>query len=252
MGSATIRLDDMTGYRRRFLVTPAEGRVTAALEDDYHCMAVTLVHDGITVTAVEPVMERAPWTTCPGAPLKLVETFSGVALVDVAARGEKQTNCTHLHDLTTLAAAHAGDTEPTIYDILVSDHRDGHNASEIRRNGQMIHHWEMDGGFTMRLPDAVAGQNIMKIRSWIETLDPVRKEAAKLLQWGSIVAHGRTRPISQQSDASKMPPSCYTFQPEKAAVAKRVGLIIDFSLDEERDPLDQFNGRDFESVPTRG
>ncbi|MCE7796886.1 DUF2889 domain-containing protein [Sphingobium sufflavum] len=244
-GGAGERLDDLSGYRRRFLVTPGAGWVTAALEDDYHSMAVTLVHDGTTVTAVEPVMERAPWTTCPGAPLTLVETFTGVALADVAARGEKSVNCTHLHDLATLAAAHAGDAGPTRYDILVSDHHDGRNASEIRRNGQLVHRWEMDGGFTMRVPDAVAGQNIMKLRGWIETLAPAEKEAAKLLQWGSIVAHGRTRPIDQQSDASKMPPSCYTFQPEKAAVAKRVGLIIDFSLDEGREPLDHFDGRQF-------
>ncbi|HEX7858007.1 MAG TPA: hypothetical protein VF503_30365 [Sphingobium sp.] len=238
-------LDDLPGYRRRFLVTPAADRVTAALEDDYHCMAVTLVHDGQSVTAVEPVMERAPWTTCPGAPLKLVDTFTGVALADVAARGEKQANCTHLHDLTLLAAAHWQDTEPTRYDIVVSDHENGRNAAEIHRNGTLVHHWEMAGGFEMIVPEAVAGQNLMKLRGWIETLEPLEKEAAKLLQWGSIVAHGRARPLDQQSDASKMPPSCYTFQPEMAANAKRVGLIIDFSLDEEREPLEQFDGRQF-------
>ncbi|MET0239157.1 MAG: DUF2889 domain-containing protein [Sphingobium sp.] len=238
-------LDDLPGYRRRFLVTPSPGRVTAGLEDDYHCMAVTLVHDGATVTAVEPVMERAPWTTCPGAPLKLIDTFTGVALEDVAARGEKQANCTHLHDLAVLAATHAHDADATRFDIVVSDIADGRNASEIRRNGQIVHRWTMAGGFTMIEPEAVAGQNLMKLRAWIETLSPAEKEAARLLQWGSIVAHGRARPIDQQSDASKMPPSCYTFQPDKAAVAKRVGLIVDFSLDDEREPLDHFDGKAF-------
>ncbi|HEX7873543.1 MAG TPA: hypothetical protein VF475_11570 [Sphingobium sp.] len=248
MGQETPRLEDVPGYRRRFLVTPAAGRVTAALEDDYHCMAVTLVHDGQNITAVEPVMERAPWTTCPGAPLQLIDTFTGVARADVAARGEKQANCTHLHDLAVLAAAHWADLEPTRYDIFVSDHRDGDNASEIRRNGVLVHHWEMAGGFSMIVPEAVAGLNLMKLRGWIETLEPAEKEAAKLLQWGSIVAHGRARPLDQQSDASKMPPSCYTFQPEMAKKASRVGLIIDFSLGDSRDLLDHFDGAHFTTV----
>ncbi|MFT3965537.1 MAG: DUF2889 domain-containing protein [Sphingobium sp.] len=238
-------LDDLPGYRRRFLITPSVDRVTAALEDDYHCMAVTLVHDGRAVTAVEPVMERAPWTTCPGAPAKLVDTFTGVALSEVAARGGKQANCTHLHDLAVLAAAHWADAVPTRYDIVVTDLRDGRNIAEIRRDSMAVHHWELDGGFTLRTPEAIAGQNLMKLRGWIETLESHAKEAARLLQWGAIVAHGRFRPLEQQSDASKMPPNCYTFQPEMAAKAKRVGLIIDFSLDDRREPLDHFDGSHF-------
>jgi len=64
-------VQDLPGYRRRIRIEPrtsAEGgAVLAMLEDDMHCMAVTLRHEGGVVTAVEPVMERAPWTTCPGA-----------------------------------------------------------------------------------------------------------------------------------------------------------------------------------------
>jgi hypothetical protein len=239
-------LAELPGYRRSFLVTPGKDRVTTGLEDDYHCMAVTLVHDGQTVTAVEPVMERAPWTTCPGAPLKLKETFTGVALADVAARGEKQFNCTHLHDLAVLGAAHWDDIAPTRYDIFVSDRgSDGRNSAEVFRDGTRIHHWEMENAFTMIVPEAVAGQNILKLRGWIETLPPAEKEAAKLLQWGAIVAHGRAIPIAQQSDASKIPPNCYTFQPENAKNAVRVGKILDFSAGDGL-PLDHFDGAHFQ------
>jgi hypothetical protein len=108
----------------------------------------------------------------------------------------------------------------------------------------------MEGGFTMLEPEVIAGQNLMKLRDWIVSLPPAEKEAAKLLQWGAMVAHGRARPLDQQSDASKMPPSCYTFQPEKAAVAERVGLIIDFSLDDAREPLAHFDGETL--VPIQG
>lgn len=225
------------GFRRRFRIDPAPDRVTTMLEDDYHCMVVTLHHDGTHITQVDADLRRAPWTTCPGAPARLVETFTGVALADVAARGEKQTNCTHLHDLAVLAAAHASDTAPSQIDILVSDHdAEGVNVAELRRDGAPVMRWTIKG-FVMREPAEIADMPLMKLRPWIESLPPADKEAAKLLQWGAIVAHGRARPIEQQSDASKMPPNCYTFQPENAANAVRVGKIFDFS-DGKIEPLD--------------
>ena len=74
----------------------------------------TVVHDGRTVRHVEPVMQRVPWTICPGAAAQLQRTFTGVAIADFAARGEKRENCTHLHDLAIWAAAHAFDGEPLV------------------------------------------------------------------------------------------------------------------------------------------
>ncbi|WP_324319522.1 DUF2889 domain-containing protein [Povalibacter sp.] len=79
----------------------------ADVEDDFHCMSVTVRHSNGVATQIEAVMQRAPWTTCPGAVRQLQATFSGVALAAFAERGEKRENCTHLHDLATLAATHA-------------------------------------------------------------------------------------------------------------------------------------------------
>jgi hypothetical protein len=235
-GVSGADIASLPGYRRRFRIIPAADRVTTAMEDDYHCMVVTLHHDGTKVTQVDADLRRAPWTTCPGAPARLVETFAGVALADVAARGEKQTNCTHLHDLAVLAAAHAGDSAPSQIDIYVSDRdADGRNVAELHRNGGLAMRWEIDG-FELVDPAEIAGMPLMKLRPWIESLGPVDKEAAKLLQWGAIVAHGRAKPIADQSDASKMPPNCYTFQPDNAGKAVRVGQIIDFSTG-ETEPL---------------
>lgn len=236
MSAGTADIATQPGYRRRFHISPAPGQVTTALEDDYHCMVVTLHHDGTRVTQVDADLRRAPWTTCPGASARLVETFTGVALADVAARGEKQTNCTHLHDLAVLAAAHAHDSGPSQIDIYVSDRdADGLNIAELRRNGEVAMRWDIRG-FDMAGPAEIAGMPLMKLRPWIESLSPADKEAAKLLQWGAIVAHGRARPLAEQSDASKMPPSCFTFQPDNAAKAVRVGEIVDFSAG-GREPL---------------
>ena len=70
---------------------------------------------------------------------------------------------------------------------------------------------------------------MFKLRGWIDGLAGVEQEAARLLQWGTIIAHGRAYGIDRISDASKMPPNCYTFQPDNKAVAKRVGAVFDFS-----------------------
>lgn len=221
-------IDRLPGYRRRFVVAPEAGSVRTELEDDYHCMAVTLRHADGVVTAVEPVMHRVPWTTCPGAVAKLAETFAGTALVDVAGRGEKSVNCTHLHDLATLAAIHAADHVPTVYDVLVSDPIDGLRRAEVRRDGGTILAWLLDG-FTIVAPADSAGIELMKLKPLLERLTPLAREAAKMLRQGAIVGSGRSIPLSEQSDASRVPPVCFTFQPAMVTQARRVGVIRDFS-----------------------
>ena len=226
-------LDDLPGYRRRFLVTPGDGCVRAELEDDYHCMSVTVRHADGVATAVEGVMYRAPWTTCPGAEARLRETFAGVPLAAFGARGEKTSNCTHLHDLATLAAAHAGDARPLVYDVLRSDPTDGISRAELRRDGGVLFAWTLDH-LRIVAPEEVAGIELMKLQPLLERLDAAGREAVRILRWGIIVGGGRGIPLNRQSDASRMPPSCFTFQPEMAATAKRVGRIRDFSIGDDQ------------------
>jgi hypothetical protein len=222
-------IDTLPGFRRRFIVTPAPDRVSSEVEDDYHCMGVTIHHDGEACTKVKAVMQRAPWTPCPGAVATLEQTFTGVPLARFAARGEKQANCTHLHDLAVLAAAHAFDTEPLVFDILVSDPIDGRRQAELRRGGMTVLGWvHIDGRIVE--PAELAGVTLDKMRPWIDALDPTQQEAARLLRWGTILAGGRTIAWDRQSDASRLPVgNCYTFQPQRLTEAKRIGVIRDFS-----------------------
>jgi hypothetical protein len=229
MGTDVAPIDALPGYRRRFVVTPDAGQVRAQLEDDYHCMSVTICHADGVATAVEGIMHRAPWTTCPGAEAMLSATFSGVPLVAFAARGEKASNCTHLHDLATLAAAHAGDVQPTVYDVLMSDPVDRISRAELRRDGAVVFAWTLDY-FTIVAPDEVAGIELMKLKPLLERLDPQGQEAAKILRWGIMVGSGRMIPLENQSDATKMPSNCFTFQPAVKVKAQRVGVIRDFSI----------------------
>jgi hypothetical protein len=223
-------VDRLPGFRRRFRVTPAAGWVRSEVEDDYHRMSVTVHHDGQSAISIEPNVMRAPWTTCPGAASQLQQTFAGVALEAFARRGEKQANCTHLHDLAVLAAAHAADIEPFVYDILVTDPIDGTRRAELRRDGVTVLAW-VERGFRLVEPAELDGLALDRMRPWIDSLDPARQEAARLLRWGNMLANGRIIPMDKQSDASRMPAgSCYTFQPRRAIQARRVGAIHDFSV----------------------
>jgi hypothetical protein len=212
------------------------------LEDDMHCMAVSLRHVAGVVTAVEPVMERVPWTTCPGARAQLVETFAGQPLGEVTTRREKRANCTHLHDLAVLAAAHARDGAALVYDVAVSDPIAGERILELRRDGDPVLRWRERSGLLVA-PASASGLALPALRDWIATLPAAEQEPARILQWAGLVAHCRTLPFEQQSIATNLPPSCYTFQPERAVHATRIGVPLDFSAG-SREPLEGFGERE--------
>lgn len=209
--------------------------VSAWVEDDYHHMGVTLHHDGQRVSAVKAELVRAPWTTCPGAVAKLEETFAGAALSEAIAYGEKKQNCTHLHDMAGLAAAHAGDSALTLYKVVATDAVAGERRLSLMRNGELVHDW-LERGNKLVDPPEIAGRSLFEIGDWIGGLGQVDQEGARILRWASIVAHGRAIPITHQSDASRIPPNCYTFQPGRKEKAERVGTIIDFAT-AGREPL---------------
>lgn len=221
-------LSSIPGFRRRFRITPEASRVCCEVEDDFHCMSVVLHHDGERANRIESAMRRAPWTTCPGALAQLEISFTGAALADFPAVGGKQANCTHLYDLALLAAAHAGDAEAMVFDVLVSDVREERRRAELRRNGETILTW-VESAFSIVEPEELAGESLWDLKTWLAAQEPAMQEAARLLRWGNMLANGRSIPMADQSDASKMPPNCYSFQPERVQEARRVGKARDFS-----------------------
>jgi hypothetical protein len=216
------------GFTRRFRITARPGMVGSEVEDDFHHMKVTIEHDGMLAHKVNASLLRAPWSTCPGAEGKCEATFTGVALNSFPARRDKAYNCTHLYDLALLCAAHAHEDAVLVYDVFVTDPIDGKRHARLKCNGEPLLEW-WDRDYQIEAPPALAGLNLMGMRDWIDAQDPPQQEAARILQWASLIAHGRIIPLAQQSDASRMRPSCYTFQPEQAAVAKRIGISRDFS-----------------------
>ena len=232
------------GYRRRFLITPGPRSVTAALEDDVHAMSVRLDHDGHQITAVHPHTERAPWSVCPAAGAALVATFTGLPLDAATAPKAKWTNCTHLYDLAALGAAHARDPGPLTYDIAVADPENGISTCEIRANGALVHRWRVDY-MTVIEPAELAGRELQALRDWIATLSPAQAEAARALQWSSMVAHGRQMADWGTFEAKDMPSNCFAFQPGRSreGIVRRVERH-DFSRGGPA-PLDNFDGTGF-------
>ncbi len=220
-------IDGLPGFRRRILIEPGRDRVTAELEDDYHRMAVELAHEGGIANRISGSVARAPWTTCPGAELQLSRSFTGRPIDGFGIVGERDENCTHLHDLALLAAAHARDAGPTVIDILVSDRVDGAEYAELRRSGVAVMRWRLERDLIVE-PDAISGRGLHELRDWIASLDEGAKEAARLLRWGVMLARGRA--IVVEKDTEQLPQGrCYTFQPERFAVAERSGAILDLS-----------------------
>jgi len=231
--------ETFVGFRRRFRVCPGLYSVTAEVEDDIHHMKVRIEHDGERATRVDAEQPRAPWTTCPGAIRKLSDTFAGLVLgqFETESRAVKKQNCTHLYDLAVLAAAHAFDSETLLYDIYVCDPVDGIRKAEIWSKGKQLLAWSL-ADMELVDPTELGGKKLFELNEWINSLTGKdEQEIARILRWASLIANGRIIPFEEQSDALKMPPNCYTFQPEMAAEAKRVGRIRDFSYG-KGEPLD--------------
>lgn len=226
--AARQKIDDVPGFRRRFRITPGAGRVCCQVEDDYHCMSVVVRHRGGVASAVQAHIHRAPWSTCPGAERQLQDAFTGAPLAEFARRTDKRSHCTHLFDLALLAADHAGDDAPTVIDILVTDEVDGERRAELRRDGVSTLAWR-EAGLQLLEPEEAAGTSLFELQPWIRSLPGRRQEDARLLRWGNLLANGRAIPLAEQSDATQMAPSCYSFQPERAVQARRIGEIRDFS-----------------------
>lgn len=227
---AGAALDDLPGFRRRITITPAPGSVRAEVEDDFHHMVVTVQHADGLATKVEGEMRRAPWTSCPGAPAVLTQTFTGLPLAAFAKSGAaKPSNCTHLFDLAQWAAAHANDAAPTFYEVLTADPVDGETVTELRRDGAPMFRWTYSD-YKISAPAELAGLTLWELNDWIATLAPPEREAARILRWATIVALGRVMPRNEQSDAKQMMTgACFTFQPENAVNAKRTWSVRDFS-----------------------
>ncbi|MDE1145129.1 MAG: hypothetical protein PW843_00720 [Azospirillaceae bacterium] len=216
--------DHFQGYRRRILIRPAPGRVSAAVEDDFHHMTVVVDHADGLVTRLEACTERAPWSLCPAAATFLETRLPGSSLAGAADADDPHMHCTHHYDLFVVAAAHAGETVSITYDITVSDAVDGLRQAEIRRDGVPLLSWGL-AGLVLSVPADLAGQDLRRFAQWMDRLPSALHLAAQMLRRGILVSGGRDLPMTGLDTAAALMPrmagACFTFQPAVAAMARR-------------------------------
>ena len=227
-------------FRRRIKLENCKNHLLAELEDCNHGFRLRLYHDNTSVTAIEVETLRYPLSTCrnAGQPLQVLVGCKLTASIERILRyARPRDNCTHLFDLASLAIAQATRNEKCrIYDIEVPDSTDGTSGLLIRRNGDIIHHWQAID-HSLSAPQVLSGKPLMKgFYLWaFKHFQDEELEAALALQKGYFVS--RARHIDLDASAG-MPASgdkymlgaCYTYSPAIVVDAVReANSVRDFS-----------------------
>lgn len=210
-------------FRRRVRLTNRDGAVDGELEDCSHGFRVTVFHDGVTVTSIEPEVLRVPLTTCPGA-VRPIHALVGQPLKatthELMAAANPRANCTHLLDLTIWAIAQATRAQTQRqYDVEVTDETDDGADMRVYRNDELVHHWR-GRQLVLEAPAEFAGNSLFKgFGHWAnEAFEGEEREAAFILQKGCFVAQARRYDMSafageSVAGNSAMLGVCYSYSP---------------------------------------
>ena len=218
-------------FRRRIFLRREAQTVLAKLEDCSHAMRVCLSHDDHTITDVYGEVLRAPINTCPSAPEALrdfigqkLHSDPGHFVKHVDARAQ----CTHLHDMTSLAAAQALCAEPeSRIDIEVADEQDGIIDAQIFLNSEQIHHWQLRGD-RIESPDTLYRRPLYKgFIAWVlDSFEGKERVCALALQRGVMVSNARRWDMNAAygQPADDFGPGknvCYSYSESRIHTARR-------------------------------
>ena len=236
-------------FRRGLPLRVAADRVRVELEDANHAFRLQLAHDGRQVTDVTADTLRHPFVTCGEAvgPLRRIVSCPLDADATRLRSGFPQgQNCTHLHDMTLLALAHAREVGlERHYEITVLDERAGRIEASIDCDGTTVHDW-MVRDHAIAAPEAHAGRPMMRgFYAWVaQSYSGLALEAAVALQRGYFVAQSRRYRSWPATDypakVNNMPDgTCYSYNHGVVDRALRMeGTVWD--LTHRRDHLLQF------------
>lgn len=228
------------GLWRRVIVQPGPGWIGGVLEDDIHRFHLRLDHDGTRILAAHAEAVRHPWSACPGAAPHIAGELTGALLADVAARDPTQ-HCTHLFDLAVVLAAHAGDTDPTRFDMRVADRIDERTTATLHENGVLALRWQLDGTANVGDGDH-AGRDLRGLSRWKLELSPGEAERATMLRRAVFISGGRQFTVPANETAADQGPTrlgvCYNYQlPQAAGSTRSPNWLTDFSTS-GREPLE--------------
>lgn len=225
--------------RRRLKFVAGDGFVRAGVEDAYHSFRLLLRHDGTRVTDLEPVFLRIPLSTCPTADVPL-RGFIGMPLDvswrDVLATQSPRRNCTHLHDLCTLAMAHARRGGERRYDVVVPDEHPDPVWTTLHRDGELLLRWRTWRGKILE-PVELADRPLLKgFSSWANAVfSGDLLEAALVLHKGYFVSRARSWNVEATAGQSvahheMMRNACHSYsEPQMSVAIRNGGTTIDTS-----------------------
>jgi hypothetical protein len=229
-------------YHRRVAAIVEPGRVRAALEDESHCMEVTVFHDGAYVTDIETESRRIPWSSCPSAGKRLKDLI-GLALqrMHESTGHDAKLHCTHLFDLARVAIARAKAAASVQYDVAVEDRVESRTRGELLRNGESVMTWDVNHR-TVTGPDPFTGHVLAGAPRWPPGLDTDTLEAALVMRRVFLVAQIREPKASvarihgppHRLDADLLTKHgilgrCFTYQVETGAGADSLHSWRDFA-----------------------
>jgi hypothetical protein len=230
------------GLWRRIVLQPGPGWIGGALEDDMHRFHLRIDHADGRITGVTAKAVRHPWSACPGATGFIAGELTGALLEDVARRDPSQ-HCTHLLDLAIVAAAHAGDTEPTRFDMRVADRVDDRTTATLSENGEEKLRWRLDG-------TVIAGsdRDLRQLSKWKRELPADEAERATLLRRAVYILGARqyVAPSIEQTAAmnSGRMGVCFNYQlPQAEGSTRTPNWHRDFSMS-GREPLEGLDPED--------
>lgn len=234
-------------FRRRIILSsrfrPAQTRVRAVLEDDFHHFRVELVSIDGMVSKISASAPRRPYSLC-GMAVEKLDLLLGMKLSPIAHEVTRVTDpteqCTHLFELTGLAiAAAARGTARRQYDIEVPRRVELRTQARLLRDCAPLLAWDVLDT-VIQGPAPYAGMDLYQgMARWaLATLPPEEAEAALVLRRATGISKGRGMNLDAQIHAQPNA-HCFSQQPQRAMQALRMmGSTWDFADTPERLCLD--------------
>lgn len=239
------------GLWRRIVLQPGRTGsldwIGGALEDDMHRFHLRFDHAKGRIVRAHAEALRHPWSACPGAAPHIADELTGELLADVARR-DPALHCTHLFDLAVVLAAHAGDTEPTQFDMRVADRVDERTTATLQENGEEILRWQLEGT-AIEGTSPHAGRDLRKLSQWKQHLSPREAERATMLRRAVFISGGRQFVAPAGMRAADQGPArlgvCFNYQLPQATKSTRTP---DWRFDFSESATEPLAGLDAEAV----
>ncbi|MGL5839314.1 MAG: DUF2889 domain-containing protein [Sphingorhabdus sp.] len=198
------------------------------LEDNFHKMQLSLIHDGQIITSVTAEMHRVPWLTCNEAPelLQQLEASELNALAQGLPRAQRYLHCTHLLDLAMLAAAQGAD--PVIAQRLYQVNIDVPQPYVFRhvamtRDGETQLDWRISENAKIESDDAFNGLGQKDLLAAAKALPGWKGREILIVRRAMHVGYGLGLPLDDYKMASEIgvSPTCHTYNPANVTRALR-------------------------------